>query len=85
MEHAAPGIRAACTAVAHCAVCRKVCNIDTSRPIKDIVPLTWDMEQLYGASKGPRQFFGVVGIIELDDFIQDFDMWCDMQLLRSPS
>jgi hypothetical protein len=31
------------------------------------------MEDMYGASKGPCQFWGVVNTIELDDFIQEFD------------
>jgi hypothetical protein len=34
-----------------------------------LVPFVWDMEDMYGASKGPHQFLGAVDIIELDDFI----------------
>jgi hypothetical protein len=37
------------------------------------------MEDMNGASKGPCQFLGVVGTIELDEFIQKFDTWCDMK------
>jgi hypothetical protein len=33
------------------------------------VPLVWDMEDMYGASKRPRQVLGVVNTIKLDDFI----------------
>jgi hypothetical protein len=41
-------------------------------------PLLWDMEEMYGATKGPCQYLGAVGTIELHDFIQEFDNWCDM-------
>jgi len=34
-----------------------------------LVALVWDMEDMYGASKRPNQFLGVVGTIKLDDFI----------------
>jgi len=47
-------------------------------------PLLWDMEEMYGTTKGPRQYLGVVGTIELDDFIQEFDSWCDMYQMRNP-
>ncbi|OAE28330.1 hypothetical protein AXG93_2490s1200 [Marchantia polymorpha subsp. ruderalis] len=40
---------------------------------------------MYGAAKGPRRYSGAVGTIELDDFIQEFDTWCDMQFLRNPT
>jgi hypothetical protein len=46
-------------------------------------PLPWDMDEMYGATKGPRRFSGAMGTIELDDFIQEFDTWCDMQMLRN--
>jgi len=36
------------------------------------------MEDMYGTSKGPRQYLGMVNTIELDDFIWEFDTWCDM-------
>jgi hypothetical protein len=29
----------------------------------------WNMEDMYGASKGPHWFSSAVDIIELDDFI----------------
>jgi hypothetical protein len=28
--------------------------------------------------KGPYRFLGVANTIKLDDFIQEFDTWCDM-------
>ncbi|BBN19983.1 hypothetical protein Mp_8g15430 [Marchantia polymorpha subsp. ruderalis] len=43
------------------------------------------MDGMYGASKGPRRYSGAVGTIELDDFIQEFDTWCDMQFMRNPT
>ncbi len=33
--------------------------------------------------KGPRHYSGAVGTIELEDFIQEFDSWCNMQMLRN--
>jgi hypothetical protein len=42
------------------------------------VPLVCDMEDMYGASKGPYRFMGVVITIKLDDFIWEFDTYCDM-------
>jgi len=36
-------------------------------------PLLWDMEDMYGANKGPHRYLGVIGTIELDDFIQKFE------------
>ncbi len=39
---------------------------------------------MYGTTKMPCRYLGVVGTIELDDFIQKFDSWCDMQQLRNP-
>jgi len=39
-------------------------------PLKIVfTPLLWDMEDMYGTSKGPRQYLGMVNIIEFDDFI----------------
>ena len=38
---------------------------------------------MYGVTKGPRRYSGAVGTIDLDDFIQEFDTWCDMQSLRN--
>jgi hypothetical protein len=37
------------------------------------------MEDMYGTSKGPYQFSRVVGTIQLDDFTEEFDTWCNMQ------
>ena len=42
------------------------------------------MDETYGATKGPWRFSGRVGTIELDDFIQDFECWCDQQSLKNP-
>jgi hypothetical protein len=39
----------------------------------------WGMENMRGTSKGPHQFSRAVGTIKLNDFIQEFDTWCDMQ------
>jgi hypothetical protein len=36
-------------------------------------PLLWDMEDIYGTTKGHQQYLGVVGTIELNDFIYEFD------------
>jgi hypothetical protein len=33
--------------------------------------------------KGPQRYLGVVGTIELEDFIQEFDSWSDMQMLHN--
>ncbi len=33
--------------------------------------------------KGPRRYSGAVGTIKLEDFIQEFDSWCDMQMLHN--
>lgn len=41
-------------------------------------PLLWDMEDMYGTTKGPHWYLGAIGTIKLDDFIQEFDNWCDM-------
>jgi hypothetical protein len=46
-------------------------------------PLLWDME-IYGTTKVHRQYLGAVGTFELDDFIQKFDNWCDMQQIHNP-
>ncbi len=47
-------------------------------------PLIWDMDRGYGAMNlGPRRYSGVVGTIELDDFVQEFDSLCDMQMLHN--
>jgi hypothetical protein len=36
------------------------------------------MEEMYGATKALRQYSRVAGTMELDDFIQEFNNWCDM-------
>ncbi|CAM6129865.1 unnamed protein product [Calypogeia fissa] len=41
------------------------------------------MEESHGSSRGPRRYSGAVDTIELDDFIQEFGTWCDMQMLRN--
>lgn len=38
---------------------------------------------MYGANKGPRRYSGAVGTLDLDDFIQEFDSWCDLQQMRN--
>ena len=44
-----------------------------------------EMAQIYGASRGIRRFSGVVGTIELDDFIIEFGGWCNGQAERRAS
>ncbi len=44
-------------------------------------PLIWDMDKGSRTMEGPRRYLGAVGTIELEDFIQEFDSWCDMQML----
>ncbi len=46
-------------------------------------PLIWDMEGDSGAMKGPQCYSSAVGTIKLEDFIQEFDSWCNMQMLRN--
>ncbi|KAH8975228.1 hypothetical protein BDL97_01G144200 [Sphagnum fallax] len=41
------------------------------------------MDEGSGAMKGPRRYSSAVGTIKLEDFIQEFDSWCDMQMLRN--
>jgi hypothetical protein len=53
-------------------------NKSSILPSSIVAPLIWDMEGGFGAMKGPRRYSSVVGTIELDDFIQEFDSWCDM-------
>lgn len=48
-------------------------------------PLIWNIDAMYRGMKGPRHYSSVMNIIELDDFIQEFDTWCDMQFLRNPT
>jgi hypothetical protein len=58
-------------------------NKSSILPYSIATPLIWDMDGGSGAMKGPRCYSGVVGTIELEDFIQEFDSWCDMQMLRN--
>jgi hypothetical protein len=46
-------------------------NYEVELPVLVLVPFVWDMEDMYGASKRPCQFLGVVDTIKLDDFIRD--------------
>jgi hypothetical protein len=43
-----------------------------------VAPLIWDMDGGSRAMKGPQRYSSAVGTIELEDFIQKFDSWCDM-------
>jgi hypothetical protein len=58
-------------------------NKSSILPSNIIAPLIWDMDGGFGAMKGLRRYSGVVGTIELEDFIQEFDSWCDMKMLRN--
>ncbi len=51
-------------------------------PSSIAAPLIWDMDEGSRAMKGPRRYSGAVGT-KLEDFIQEFDSWCDMQMLRN--
>ncbi len=53
-------------------------NKSSILPSSIAAPLIWDMDGGSGAMKGPRLYSGAVGTIELEDFIQEFDSWCDM-------
>ncbi len=46
-------------------------------------PLIWAMDEGSRAMKGSRRYSGAMGTIELEDFIQEFDSWCDMKMLRN--
>ncbi len=46
-------------------------------------PLIWDMDRGSRAMKGLRRYSRAVGTIELEDFIQEFDSCCDMQMLHN--
>jgi hypothetical protein len=47
-------------------------------PSNITTPLIWDMDGGSRAMKGPRRYLGAMGTIKLEDFIQEFDSWCDM-------
>ncbi len=60
-------------------------NLEVDLPLKTIsTPLLCDMEDTYGASKVHSPYSGAIGTIKLNDFIQKFNIWCDMQQLRNP-
>ncbi len=60
-------------------------NFETHFFLKLVTPpLLWYMEEMYGATKRPHQYSKVVGTIELDDSIQEFKNWSDMQQMRNP-
>jgi len=45
-------------------------DLEVDLPLKIVfAPLLWDMENMYGTSKGPRQYLGMVNTIKLDDYI----------------
>ncbi len=44
-------------------------NKSSILPSNIAAPLIWDMDGGFGARKGPRRYLGVVGTIELKDFI----------------
>jgi hypothetical protein len=58
-------------------------NKSSILPSSIATPLIWDMDGGSGATKGPRRYSSAVGTIELEDFIQEFDSWCDMQMVRN--
>jgi hypothetical protein len=36
------------------------------------------MEDIYVTTKGPHRYLGVVSMLKLNDFIDEFDNLCDM-------
>jgi hypothetical protein len=48
-----------------------------------VAPLIWDMDGGSGTMKGPRRYLSAVGTIKFEHFIQEFDSWCDMQMLHN--
>jgi hypothetical protein len=58
-------------------------NKSSILPSNIAAPLIWDMDEGFGAMKGPRHCSGAISTIELEDFIQKFDSWCDMQMLSN--
>jgi hypothetical protein len=53
-------------------------NKSSILPSSITTPLIWDMDGGSGTMKGPRRYSGAMGTIELEDFIQEFDSWCDV-------
>ncbi len=45
-------------------------NKSSILPSSIMAPFIWDMDEGFGAMKGPQRYLGVVGTIELEDFIQ---------------
>jgi len=39
---------------------------------------------MYGKTRETHLYLKVVDTIELDDFIQEFDNWCDTQYVQNP-
>jgi hypothetical protein len=58
--------------------------VATKKPIADFFPSGYDMEKIYGATRGPQRFCGRIGTIELEDFMQEFECWCNQQSLKNP-
>jgi len=58
-------------------------NKSSILPSSIAAPLIWDMDGGFGAMKGPQRYSGGVDTIKLDDFIQEFDSRCGMQMLRN--
>jgi len=58
-------------------------NKSSILPSNIVTPLIWDMDGGSRAMKGLRHYSGVMGTIELEDFIQEFDYLYDMQMLRN--
>jgi hypothetical protein len=42
------------------------------------------MDDMYGTTKGPHWYLGAINIIKLDNFIQEFDNWSDMEQMHNP-
>jgi hypothetical protein len=42
------------------------------------------MDDIYGTIKRPHQYSTTINTIELNDFIQEFGSWCDMQQIHNP-
>ncbi len=53
-------------------------NKSSILPSSIVAPLIWDMDRGSKAMKGPQRYSGAMDTIELEDFIQEFDSWCNM-------
>ncbi len=58
-------------------------NKSSILPSSIATPLIWDMDRSSRAMKGPQRYSSALGTIKLEDFIQEFNSWCDMQMLRN--